>query len=568
MDELELRSALDRVGDGVTADELESATLDFKRVPDSPKATYNLLADALVCFANAHGGSVVLGVDDRATTREAAFVGVSDSYDVDLVRKGIFDRTRPPLTPFVTERFVDDVRLLVVSVPQGVMPHSNASGLSTRRLGKECLPFPPDQQREVMIARGQYDWSAERSVVTPAELSAPELGRMRALLTAAGEDHLAELSDVSLLLALRLVTQDGFMTNAGVVLLGDESLIPGIVPDYGYSYQYRPTMGSEASGRMRGARPLLAAIEALDDAVTARSEVHPLNVAGGIQLQIADYPRYAVRELIINALIHRSYEAGGTVDVEHAPEQLAITSPGGLVAGVTPSNILTHPSTPRNRLLTETVAKLQLAERTGQGIDRAYREMLRSGKEPPTIEDVGAVVRAVMPGGVGNTNFVRFVSDLPAKAARDVNVLLALSYLRHHARIDMRILANVIQRPAGEAQVVLTAMTTEYHLIEPTRRTATRSNPSYRLRSETIAAMSRAVHYHRVSVDDVDQKIVDHVREYGFITNRTVQRLFDVHVYAARDLLNRLREQGSIAKMGEARGGRGVRYGPGPRFPR
>ena len=68
--------------------------------------------------------------------------------------------------------------------------------------------------------------------------------------------------------------------------------------------------------------------------------------------------------------------------------------------GVTPQNILTYPSTPRNRLLTEAVSVLQLAERTGQGVDRAYREMLRSGKEPPTFDDSDVMVRAVLIGGV------------------------------------------------------------------------------------------------------------------------------------------------------------------------
>ncbi|MEV2273421.1 hypothetical protein [Nonomuraea africana] len=82
-----------------------------------------------------------------------------------------------------------------------------------------------------------------------------------------------------------------------------------------------------------------------------------------------------------------------------------------------------------------------------------------------------------------------------------------------------------------------------------------------------MAAMSRAMSYHRHTIDGIDQKIVEHVREYGFVTNRTLQRLFDIHVYAARDLLNSLRDREILEKIGEAKGGRGVRYGPGPRFP-
>lgn len=564
----EITNALRVVGAEVPANDLESVTLDFKEVDKSPKATFNLLSDALVCFANAEGGTVVLGVNDKARVRADALCGVPESYTADSVRKGVFDRTRPPITPFVEEAIVDGVRLLLVSVPPGVAPHSNAAGLATRRLGKECLPFPPDQQREVMIARGQVDWSADASTIEVDELSVVEFDRMRRLLIASGRDHLAELGNRPLLEALRLVSSNGSVTNAGVLLLADENLIRQVVPSYGFSYQFRPTSGAEASGRTRGNAPMLAAVQSLVDMVEARREINPLNLAGGVQVQLTDYPQDAVRELIVNAFVHRSYETGGTVDLEHSPERLVITSPGGLVAGVTPQNILTHPSTPRNRLLVETVSTLQLAERTGQGVDRAYREMLRLGKEPPSFSDDGTMVRATLGGGIGNDSFVRFVSDLPVKAARDVNVLLALSLLRRSKSIDATKLAAIIQRSPGEAQEVLAAMTDEYRLLEPTRRTVSKLLPTYRLRSETLAAMARAVTYQRRSIDEMDQKVVDHVREYGFVTNRTLQRLFDMHVYAARDLLNNLRDRQVLTKIGDARGGKGVRYGPGPKFPK
>ncbi|MFC0549705.1 helix-turn-helix domain-containing protein [Planotetraspora thailandica] len=311
----EAESALDLVGAGMTADQLESETLDFKFPADSLKATFNLLADALVCFVNAHGGTVVPGVDDKATTRADALRGVPETYTLDQIRKGVFDRTQPSITPFVNEKVVDGVRLILVAVPQGVMPHSNRSGLATRRLGKECLPFPPDQQREVMIARGQVDWSAEKSSAEIGDLSIVEFGRLRRLLASRGDrDHLVELGDKALLEALRLLAPDGTVTNAGVLLLAEEESLQRIIPGYGYSYQFRPTAGKEATGRTRGTRPVLAAIETMVDAIETRREIHPLNIAGGRQLQLTDYPRDAVRELIVNALIHRSYETGGTVD--------------------------------------------------------------------------------------------------------------------------------------------------------------------------------------------------------------------------------------------------------------
>jgi ATP-dependent DNA helicase RecG len=285
-------------------------------------------------------------------------------------------------------------------------------------------------------------------------------------------------------------------------------------------------------------------------------------------LQLVDYPSDAVRELVVNAFIHRSYDVPGTVDVEHTPERLSITSPGGLVAGVTPQNILTAPSTPRHRLLAETVARTRVAERTGQGIDRAYREMLRVGKQPPLFEDDGFLTRAVMAGGIGNDAFVRFISELPQELAGDVEVMLTLSSLRQRSTVDAKRLAAVLQRSVPEAEGVLERLASdEVAVLEATRGTATRRFPSYRLRNEPLAALSPAVSYRRRTQDQTDEKVIEHVREYQFITNRTLQRMFDVGVYAARNLLFDLQARGLLVKIGTARGGPGVKYGPGPRFP-
>ncbi len=108
----------------------------------SPKETFNILAEAAVCFTNASGGKLVLGVDDKAATRAEALLGVDDTYTVDVLRKAIFDRTRPEMTVPVHEHFEDGVRLLVVDVPEGIAPHSTAGGTATRRISAELRPGP------------------------------------------------------------------------------------------------------------------------------------------------------------------------------------------------------------------------------------------------------------------------------------------------------------------------------------------------------------------------------------------------------------------------------------------
>lgn len=556
--------ALQRIDGGEVARDLESQRLDFKEATDV-KSTMKIVADAAVCFANAEGGEIVIGVRDSGAG-SSAYVGVPASLTAENVQRGVFDRTRPQLTCVVEEVERAGHRLLVVSVPRGIATYSNAAGTATRRLGTDCMPFTPEQQRETLVARGYIDFSAGASAADDTDIDPVEFGRLRRLLNLAGKDELAALDEQRLLRALRLTTPEGEVTNAALIILGRQESLSRLIPSYGYSYQFRPTPGSEAVARVRENRPLLAAVDQLMGTIDARLQVRPLNLAGGVQLRLTDYPTRAVRELLVNGFIHRSYEVDGSVDIEHSLESLTVASPGGLVAGVTPSNILTYPSTPRNRLLTETVAMLQVAERTGQGVDRAYREMLRTGKEPPRFEDLGTLVRAGLDGGSGDDYFARFVSNLPEELGRDVDALLTFTWLRRKRGIDARRLAGMSQRPPADAESVLRRLASG-GFVEPTVRSARSTHPTYRLRPETIAAMSRAVVYGHLDQSGRDQKVVDHVQEYGFVTNKTIQRLFDTNVYNARNILSDLRRRGIVEKVGDARGGVGVTYGRGPEFP-
>jgi ATP-dependent DNA helicase RecG len=116
--------------------------------------------------------------------------------------------------------------------------------------------------------------------------------------------------------------------------------------------------------------------------------------------------------------------------------------------------------------------------------------------------------------------------------------------------------AGAIQRAPAEAQDVLGRLADDaWGLLEPTRRTLRKPFPSYRLRNEPLAALARAASYRRRTLDQLDAKVVEHVSEYGFITNRTMQRLFDRDVYTARNMLTDLRDRGMLEKLGEARGG-------------
>lgn len=548
--------AIDAIVAGARPSDLESSVLEFKSEPDNSKEALELLADAVVCLANTAGGTIVFGVSDKV--RGAGAITGVHRLDARQIVSGIFDRTRPPLSVPVHGRVAEGRQLYMIVVPAGATIYSNAKGTATRRVNDHCRPFPPEEQRQVLASRGIHDWSAAPSGFS--DVDDAEIVRVRRLLRDAGRDDLAGQDDRRLLTDLRLIGPSGDLTNAGLLLVGQEESIRQALPSYGYSYQYRPSHGSEATGRMRGHRSILAGIEAMIDAVSSRVQISPLNVSGGVQVKREDYPGDAVRELVVNAFVHRDYAVAGSVDIEHTPEVLRITNPGGLVFGVTPLNILSHPSTPRNRLLLETITALQIAERTGQGVDRTYRSMLRSGKKPPTFVDTGDRVDVLVPGGSGDAAFTRYLRiQLDESMATDIDILLTLDLLRASRRVDAVAVAAACQRTVDDGQRVLARMA-EAALVHPTRRTATRAFPNYELSPEALAGLGLAVTYHRRRADGADDKVIEHIHEYGYVTNQTLRRLFDLEMAAARDMLRDLVRRGLIAKSPGASRGPTVRY--------
>jgi ATP-dependent DNA helicase RecG len=105
-------------------------------------------------------------------------------------------------------------------------------------------------------------------------------------------------------------------------------------------------------------------------------------------------------------------------------------------------------------------------------------------------------------------------------------------------------------------------------MLEPTRESVRLRKRQYRLRADALKALGAAVKYHRRTVDEIDRKVISHLHEYGKITNRTLQNLFDIDLWRARDILADLQQRDLVVRTSEAARGPGVEYGPGPRLPR
>ena len=467
----EIRSLLDRLEE-VEADALEAQDLDFKEWPAEPRQAIKLAVDIAICMANGGGGSVVLGVRDRVVGRAKAILGVPPETEIHQLKRDIYERTAPKLTPDIHELHVLEGtgRLLVMQVHGGLSPYTNTAGAGTVRKGNACVPLTGDLREKLMVERGDADFTAA-IVPEPAQslISAAAMERLRdqARQEQAPTDLLRK-SDLDLLGAIG-VLRDGQLTRAGLLIAGQAEAIGRHLPNFGWTHERMKSAtgyDNRVDGRDENALALPLALAAIEARINADNPISTIE-HGLYHFEYRAYPTIALREALLNALTHLDLRLASPVLVKQYPRRLEITNPGGLVGGITSANILHHPPLARNLQLVQALARLRLVNRSNLGIGRMFEAMLVEGKEPPLIIDEESAVRVVFKRQETARPFREFIAE-EGKTGRtlDVDHLLVLRYLLSHPEIDTSTAAELCQRRDAEMRDILDEMVQIFDYLE------------------------------------------------------------------------------------------------------
>lgn len=460
-----------------------------------------------------------------------------------------------------------DQALLVLRVPNSTQVHSAGGKLPSERIDKHCMPMTTERITIVTAQKTGRDWSAGESHVPVSDVDPLAMQVARDMLRRSVDEakrRLAESSDIDLLRAVGVVHSDQTLTNAGSLLFAKTYHSQILL-----SYTHRRTPAGQLTANEHLPGPLVIAIDRAFDLIAARLETTPVSIGKGQQLHIADLPEAAVREAVINALMHREYFSEQKTSLEHTVTQLRVTSPGGFVPGVNVGNVLTTSSRTRNTNLAGAMRMLGLAETAGSGVDKMYAEMARVGHEPPRYAADPTSVEVTLLGGAPNTSLARYVASLPPEEAADADTMLILLTLLTRRTVGAEDVITLLQKSSvDEAQAVLTRLTSDtVRLLEPTRETARRARPKYRLREEALSGLGPAVTYRRRTTDQLDRKIIELVAETGTINGRMVRILLDLDTMGASRVLADLVERRVLQKTSEATRGPSVTYGRGKDFP-
>lgn len=559
-----VRALLRRL-DGEPADSLESETLECKGWEASPAARdrcFRELREAVVCLANARGGLILLGIADRKRTRQDAIHGVG-SLNVDEVRRNVYSGTDPPILVEAEELIEPEGRLLVVSVPRGIPPHTTTDGVGKIRVGKECRPLTGSSLSRLLFAGGQRDLSAEPLPgASLGDLDPDQIKRLvQAIEAEGGKPELARLAPEELLANLGLV-RDGEVTLAAVLLLGRSVALARWAPQHEVVFmRFRTQTRYDVRHDLRG--PLLSVLDRLEGLFESQVRMVTAQAGGFGEIQVPDLSWWAAREAVLNAMVHRDYFLRQSVQIEAHRDRVTIVSPGGFIGGVTPANVLRHPPVRRNGLLADVLQTVGFVNRAGLGVDRIFEEMLRLGKPSPRYEGdeshvrLSVFIRTHLP-------FARFVAE-ETRAGRklDLDDLILLRGLTDRGSLDRWSATDALQLTEEDAAERLVSLRERGYLTPQGRGRGT----AYRLQrrfSDLLRGTAETDRDLPLEGEAVRLRLQAVLAERGRLTNTDIRRISG---YSRREVLRLvadLRKQGVLELEGR---GRGAHYRPGPKLP-
>ena len=523
----------------------ESINTEFKswnKVSDMKKRI-NLAVDELIAFANNKGGTLYFGVEDNGEV-----TGCDGNYDLQNIIESIYEKTRPSIFVDPEEIEYNGKKVIALTVASDGITHATTDGRCLKRLGKNSKPFYPDEMSNRYSEIQSSDFSGRiLSDSTEDDINKLEVYKLKEKLKARNpESTLADMDDIAFLRDLALVKSDSGnikLTVAGLLFEGKEQAINRLLPQAEVIYlHYSESNLEEYDARLDMKAPIISVIDRLSEKIQDSNRI--VNVQVGLfRLEIVDFPEKVFQEALLNALSHRDYQSQGAVYVKHYPDKIVIENPGAFLDGITENNIITHPSVPRNKLIAEILQHLKYVQRTGQGVDIIFREMISSGKPFPEYKSYNDAVSLTIYSAIDDIDFVKFIANEENGLSRSFSLseLMILRYLKDNRKITMSEAESLIQEARDQAQNACNNLK-RYGLIEL-------SGNEYMLTAKIYDELKNSVDYTKdkaIQYIKAREMILEYIRDRGFINNELVRELCGFSQKQARIILQRMRKENLI----------------------
>ena len=521
----------------------ETDTVEFKSwvKARNQKEIIALAVDELIAFANHKGGTVYFGVEDNPVE----VTGCNHDYDSQRIIEGIYDKTRPSLFVDIEDFEYEGKLVIAISVKSDGKIYTTTDGRCLKRLGKNSKPLYPDELSNVYSAVQNPDFSGRIiRESTLDDINKLEVYNLKEKLRVLDpKSTLPDLEDNDFLRDLHLIKHDGDaerLTVAGLLFVGKEISIQRLLPQAEVIYlHYSSDNLEEYDARQDMKVPLITVIDKLTERVRTYGKIENIQV-GLFRLEVEEFPERVFQEALLNAMSHRDYQSNAAVYVKQYPDRIVIENPGGFLDGITENNIITHPSVPRNKLIAETLQNLKYVQRTGQGVDIIFKDMVSMGKPYPRYRSFNDAVSLTIFSAIDNKKFVKFITEVQDKSSKIMPLaeMMILRDLMDNRKESLSVLAETVQKSLDETKKSCNKLINS-GLIEIVGK-------EYMLTAKVYEALKSDVEYTRdktIQYIKAKNMILEYLQGNDKITSAKIQEMCCFTKQQARIVIYKMRKE-------------------------
>lgn len=334
-------------------------------------------------------GYILLGVNDDGTVKGMA-IGDEELQKIGNVKSNGNVLPQPSLIVSEVKK-IDGGDVVVVEVKPSLYPPVRYDGRCWIRIGPRKVKASVDEERILIERRAAYAKTYDLVPALGSSLSdlSVDYFKFSYLPLAIDEETLRQngRSIEEQMAALRFYDlKENCPTNGGILLFGANPLfqIPGAYIQYIKFDGEQMTDNVDFEKSFSGA--LLDELKILDDFIKNNIvKERPLRTQSFQEKTLLNYPYWALRELVMNAVMHRSYESNSPIYIYEFTNRIEIINPGGLFGDVNAQNF-PYASDYRNVVLAEAMKRLGYVNRFNYGVRRAIDELVKNGNGEPDFD--------------------------------------------------------------------------------------------------------------------------------------------------------------------------------------
>lgn len=372
----------------------ESETVELKEIVTDD------IKKEIIAFANCNGGKLYIGVRD-----DGIVIGVNDPDRAALqISNMVRDAVKPDLTMFLHYETIeveeDGKKIVAVDIQRGTdRPYYLAKkgmrpeGVYVRQ-GYSAVPATDTAIRRMIKETDGDRFEAMRCLKQELTFEAVKQ-EFRLRETAFGLQQMR---------TLKLMDQDGLYSNLAL-LLSDQCI---------HTVKIAAFQGTDQTvfkDRRVFTGSLIQQMHEIYDFIDFRNQVHS-TIEKLYRIDVRDYPEIAVREALLNLLVHRDYSFSASALISIYTDRIEFVSIGGLMPGIDLEDIMAGISICRNQDLANVFYRLHLIEAYGTGMGKIMKAYEGVG-EKPTITTTRNTFKIILP----NRNIRNDITDVSVSKA-------------------------------------------------------------------------------------------------------------------------------------------------------